>query len=145
MSLDILPNELNEEPTRHRIKTRVPFDKIKDEMLVKRARAANLSAGDEIRVMSCTHDYDEVLAQATYLITSRRESTERIDTNDRDIRYVQKTDLTVKRLGGWEVFAKAEENAAIAAMEEAVLLAGQRAAAPPVLPVVKPVKGKKAA
>lgn len=134
MSFKILPQEINEEPTRFCIKTRVPYLEITDEMIIERVKNANLSAGDVVRVMATTHEYDEVLAQAHYLVRVRKDSLEVVTVTDRDTRQVNKVDIQVSRLGEWLTFAKPAAApevtpAAVAALNEAL----------------KPAKGKKAA
>lgn len=101
MAFDIKPQEWHLLSEQYVIRTRVPKEEITDEMIERRIRSNNLSAGDVVRVQCMNHDMDTLLAEAEYRIVSVKESLQRIERSDYDIRQVTQVDIQIARVGDW--------------------------------------------
>lgn len=107
MSLVIKPQEFHVLVDRYVIRTHIPLESVTDEMIANRARNQGMQVGDEIAVQVMSYDHEsgtgtgDLLHEASYRVTVRRESLERVEVNDRDIRQVNRTAYEVERIGDW--------------------------------------------
>jgi hypothetical protein len=114
MMLKIAPQEFHVLNDRFVIKTRVPVESIADADLMLRIRAANLAPGDQVTVQSFDHGYDNLLAEAEYRVTGRRDDLKLID-DVRGPRQVTETAFLIARKGEWWIAPSADAKGAEAA------------------------------
>ena len=120
MTFKISPHEFQVTGDTYTIQTRVPKQALDDGTLVlDRVRNNNLAAGRHILVQAMSHDYGELLAEAEFVVVSRRGEIKTVKTNDRDERTFEDTIYGVVRKGPWWDtpigIARAKEAAATAA------------------------------
>lgn len=83
------------------VQTRCLKENVTDEMVQHRASAANLAAGDSVRVQCMDHQRTTVLHQRDYLVYSRTSAMQRDEINDRDIRQYEKISYGVEPVTDW--------------------------------------------
>ena len=102
MDNKILPNEVYVTEFGALIRTRCPKDNVTDAMVHQRVLAANLSAGDAVKVQCMSHVRDTVLWFTEYLVYDRSSQIKRVDVNDRDIRQVNDVNYSIMRMSDWK-------------------------------------------
>lgn len=104
----IMPNDVFVVEFGAIIRTRCPHDKVTDQMIHQRVVAANLAAGDVVRVQCLSHDRNTVLHHAEYLVYDRREEFKRIEVNDRDIKQGTHASFSVVKTRDWQATPAAQ-------------------------------------
>lgn len=99
--MNIMPQEFNILSDHYVIRTRVPVGEMKDEMVLSRVRAANLTPGDRVTVQCMSHGYDQLFHEAEYRVISRKEELRVVQLTDRDTKQVFDTNLVIARKGEW--------------------------------------------
>lgn len=101
MGFDIRPNDryLQEQRTYYRVN--VPKDEITDEMVAKRVKHDNLSAGDDIVIQCFNHEKTVLLHEGEYRVVRREERMARQENERGDIRQFLATDVEVECIGWW--------------------------------------------
>ena len=102
MDNKVLPNEVYVTEFGALIRTRCPKDNVTDAMIHQRVLAANLSAGDTVKVQCMSHGRDTVLWFTEYLVYDRSSQIKRVDVNDRDIRQVNDVNYSIMRMSDWK-------------------------------------------
>ena len=102
MDNKILPNEVYVTEFGALIRTRCPKDNVADAMIHQRVLAANLSAGDTVKVQCMSHERDTVLWFSEYLVYDRSSKIKRVDVNDVDIRQVDDVNYSIMRMSDWK-------------------------------------------
>jgi len=102
MDQKILPNEVYVAEFGALIRTRCPKDSITDQMVHQRVLAANLSAGDFVKVQCFNHDRTTILYYTEYLVYDRSTEMKRVDINDRDIRQFEDVKYSILRTMDWK-------------------------------------------
>ena len=98
----IMPNEIFPTEFGAVIRTRCPVDHVTDEMIHQRVVAANLSAGDFVRIQCFNHERTAVLHHAEWLVYDRRSEMKRREINDREIRNFEEISFSVLRVSDWQ-------------------------------------------
>lgn len=112
MTLQIHPGESRVLPDVGAIiKTRCPMSDITDEMIVKRAHAENLTAGDKIIVQCMDFERTTVLSHREYLVVSRVSKMKTEQPNDRESRTFEAITYLVEPLADWFVTKAGKEAA----------------------------------
>lgn len=101
MSQQIMPQEFDLMQDNPTIRTKCPQTHVTDEMIVKRVKNNNLSAGDVIRVQCMSNDMSELLAEAEYRVTSCARKLVTHEINDRDIRQAEEVTYKVELWTDW--------------------------------------------
>lgn len=95
------------------IRTRCPWDKVTEDMVLLRAGNSNLLAGDHVLVQCYDHEYKTLIAEATFVVAARKEQFVSAQVSDRDIRQGTRTSfIVVRRTDWWFPFEKKEEKQA---------------------------------
>lgn len=111
MTHKIFPNEVYVTEFGALIRTRCPASQITDAMIHQRVVAANLSAGDIVRIQCITHDRAAVTHYAEWLVFDRRSEIKRIDVDDRVTRQVEDVSFSVFRTQEWRATPAAKDHA----------------------------------
>ena len=72
-------------------------------MVHQRVQAANLAAGDTVRVQCFNHEYNTVIHYAEYLVYSRATSIRRVEMSDNETRQVEDVNCSVIRTSDWKM------------------------------------------
>lgn len=99
--MKITPNELFVTEHGAVIRTRCPKEHITDQMIHQRVVAANLAAGDSIRVQVTNHDGSAILHFCEYLVYDRRSEMKRLEVNDREIKQYEDVSFSIMRMRDW--------------------------------------------
>ena len=100
--LKIMPNELFVTEYGAVIRTRCPKDSITDEMIHQRVVAANLAAGDFVRIQTTNHAGTAILHFCEYMVYDRRSEMKRMEVNDRDIKQYEDVSFSIMRARDWQ-------------------------------------------
>lgn len=101
MTDKIMPNEIYVTEFGALIRTRCEKDKITDVMIHQRVVAANLAAGDAVRIQVFNHEMTAVLHFAEYLVFDRRTAMKRIEVNDRESKQFEDVSFAVMKVRDW--------------------------------------------
>ena len=108
MDLKILPNEVYVVDRGALIQTRCPKDYITDQMVHQRVLAANLSAGDFVKVQCFNHERTTILYYTEYLVYGRSSEMKRVEINDRDTRQFEDVKYSILRTMDWKATPASE-------------------------------------
>lgn len=97
----ILPNEVYVVEFGAIIRTTCPHDMITNEMIHQRVVAANLAAGDVIRVQAMNHERTAVLHYAEFMVFDRRSEMKRVEVNDRETRNFEDVSFSILQTSPW--------------------------------------------
>ncbi len=109
MDHKIMPNELFVTEFGAIIRTRCPKDHVTDEMVHQRVVAANLAAGDFVKVQCLNHERTTVLHFAEWLVFDRRSEMKRREINDREVRNFEDISFSVVRTTDWHATPAASD------------------------------------
>lgn len=102
MSFQIAAQEFHVLSDRYVVRTRVPQGEVTDDMVLIRARANNLGAGDTLVVQCFDHGYETLLAETEYRVTRRMEKLNRVESEDGStVRQINETGIVIERVRDW--------------------------------------------
>src|SRR3990167_10224523 len=123
MDLKILPNEVYVVDRGALIQTRCPKDYITDQMVHQRVLAANLSAGDYVKVQCFNHERTTILYYTEYVVYDRSSEMKRAEINDRDTRQFEDVKYSILRIMDWKQTPAAKnDESKVAAKTEAKIV-----------------------
>lgn len=102
MDLKILPNELYILERGALIQTRCPKDLITEQMIHQRVVAANLSAGDTLKIQCVNHDRTTILSFAEFLVYDRSEEIRRVEVSDYETKSGAIAKYSVLKIQDWQ-------------------------------------------
>ena len=115
MDLKVLPNEVYVTEFGALIRTRCPKEYVTDQMIHQRVTAANLSAGDTVRVQCMNHDRSVVLHYVEYLVYARTEEIRKVEINDVRSNQFQHSSYSIIKSVDWKSTPAAEPQQSIGA------------------------------
>ncbi len=100
--MKIMPNEMFVTEFGALIRTRCPKGDVTDAMVHQRVVAANLGAGDYVKVQAMNHEMNAVLHFCEYLVFDRRTEMKRLEVNDREIRQFEEVGFSILKTVDWQ-------------------------------------------
>jgi hypothetical protein len=123
--MKIMPNEMFVTEFGALIRTRCPKGDVTDAMVHQRVVAANLAAGDYVKVQAMNHEQTAVLHFCEYLVFDRRTEMKRLEINDREIKQFEDVSFSILKTVDWQATPAGAE-----ADKQAALVAGEAKADP---------------